>query len=152
MAESTVTATDDTVTVALSGEFDMAGTFTVEPALERVLQMPGLDLVTLDLSAVTFIDSVGLGVVIRFAREFQARAIALRIIPGRREVQRVFESTGMADALPFERGRAAQRPAGLLAGPGTSSTERGPAPSAVPHGIARLRSSLRGRLLPVDQG
>jgi anti-anti-sigma factor len=61
MAETTVKVTDDAATVALSGEFDMAGTFTIEPALERVLQMPGLERVTLDLSAVTFIDWVGLG-------------------------------------------------------------------------------------------
>lgn len=40
--------------------------------------MPGLDMGTLDLSAVTFIDSVGLGVVI-LAHQLQARAIGLRI-------------------------------------------------------------------------
>ena len=44
---------------------------------------------------------------VRFAHALEARGIALRIVPGPREVQRVFESTGMADALPFERGHAA---------------------------------------------
>jgi anti-anti-sigma factor len=99
----TITVTTGrTPVVAVSGEFEMAATFTVEPALDRVLATE-LDHVTLDLSGVTFIDSVGLGVVIRFAGELEARGVALRIVPGPPEVQRVFEAVGMADALPFER-------------------------------------------------
>ena len=80
----------------------MAATFTVEPALERVLATPGLEGVTLDLSAVTFIDSVGLGVIMRLEHESEARGIRLRIVPGPRQVQRVFEVAGLTDALPFE--------------------------------------------------
>src|SRR5215217_7277550 len=95
--------TDGAATVALSGEFEMAATFTVEPTLERLLETRDLRLVTLDLSAVTFIDSVGLGVVLRFAHELEARGIAMRIVPGPPEVQQVFEVTGLADALPFDR-------------------------------------------------
>ena len=94
-------------TVQLSGEFDMAATFTVEPALERMLETPDLELITLDLSAVTFIDSVGLGVVSRFSREAEARGAALRIVPGPPEVQRVFDIAGLADALPFDRSSGA---------------------------------------------
>jgi anti-anti-sigma factor len=93
-------------TVQLSGEFDMAATFTVEPALERMLERPDLDLITLDLSAVTFIDSVGLGVVIRFSQEAEARGAVLRIVPGPPEVQRVFQTAGLAEVLPFDRSPA----------------------------------------------
>ena len=104
---STITVTPGrTPVVAVSGAFEMAATFTVEPALDRVLATE-LDHVTLDLSGVTFIDSVGLGVVIRFAGELEARGVVLRIVPGPPEVQRVFEAVGVADALPFERGSAA---------------------------------------------
>jgi anti-sigma B factor antagonist len=102
MAETEVTITNGAATATLAGEFEMAATFTIEPALERVLALPGLDQVTLDLSAVSFIDSVGLGVIIRFAQELEGRGIALCIVPGPPEVQRVFESTGLADTLPFE--------------------------------------------------
>jgi anti-anti-sigma factor len=94
-------------TVQLSGKFDMAATFTVEPTLERMLETPDLDPITLDLSAVTFIDSVGLGVVIRFSREAEARGAALRIVPGPPEVQRVFETAGLAEGLPFDLSSAA---------------------------------------------
>ena len=99
-----VTVTGGVATVTLSGDLEMAATFTVEPALERVLKTPELHLVTLDLSAVTFIDSVGLGVVMRLAGELETRGIALRLVPGPPAVQRVFESVGLADVLPFDRG------------------------------------------------
>ena len=100
----TVTLSDDGVlTVAIDGEFDMAATFAVEPALEQALEMPGLRSLTLDLSALTFIDSTGIGVVLQLAADLEARGgVAFRIVPGPRHVQRVFTTIGMADVLPFE--------------------------------------------------
>jgi anti-anti-sigma factor len=100
--EHALSTDGDRLTATVAGEFDMAGTFTVEPALERALEAPGLSDVTLDLSRVTFIDSVGLGVVIRLASELQMRQVPLRIVPGPPEVQRIFESAGLADVLPFQ--------------------------------------------------
>jgi anti-anti-sigma factor len=94
-------------TARLSGEFDMAATFTVEPALERMLETPDLELITLDLSAVTFIDSVGLGVLVRFSREAEGRGTRLRIVPGPPDVQRVFDVAGLTEALPFDRSSGA---------------------------------------------
>ena len=107
MEPPAVTIIDSAATVRLSGEFAMEATFTTEPALERVLALPSVDRVLLDLSALSFIDSVGMGVVIRFASELQVRAIPLRIIPASPAVHRVFELTGVADTLPFERGYVA---------------------------------------------
>jgi anti-anti-sigma factor len=110
MAETSslaVTVADGVATVTPSGELEMAATFTVEPAFERVVETPGLHLVTLDLSTVTFIDSVGLGVVMQLAGELENRGIAMRVVPGPPAVHRVFESVGMADALPFDHSRAA---------------------------------------------
>ena len=107
MEQLAVTIIDSAATVRLSGEFAMEATFTIEPALERVLTLPLVNRVSLDLSALSFIDSVGIGVVTRFAYDLQARMIPLRIIPAPPAVHRVFELTGLADALPFERGCAA---------------------------------------------
>ena len=99
----TVTLSDDgELTVAIDGEFDMAATFAVEPALEQALEAPGLRRVTLDLSGLSFIDSVGIGVVIQLAADLEARGVGLRIVPGPRHVQHVFTTVGMADVLPFE--------------------------------------------------
>jgi len=100
----TVSMSDGVCTVAIDGEFDMAATFAVEPALERALQAPDLRQFILDLSGLTFIDSVGIGVVIRLAAELETRGIELRIVPGPRHVHRVFTSVGMAQVLPFEPG------------------------------------------------
>jgi anti-sigma B factor antagonist len=99
----TVTASDDDeVTVVIAGEFDMSATFTTEPALEAALERPGLRSFVLDLRGLTFIDSLGLGVVIRLSAELEARGIPMRILPGPPPVQRVFTSAGLAHALPFE--------------------------------------------------
>ena len=99
----TVTRTDDDdVTAVITGEFDMPATFTIEPALERAVERPGLRSFTLDLTGLTFIDSLGLGVLIRLAAELEARSVPMRILPGPPPVQRVFASAGLAQALPFE--------------------------------------------------
>jgi anti-sigma B factor antagonist len=99
----TVTTTDDNEVIAVvTGEFDMAATFTTEPALEGALERTDLRSFTLDLTGLTFIDSLGLGVVIRLAAELEARGVPLRILPGPPPVQRVFTTAGLAHALPFE--------------------------------------------------
>jgi anti-sigma B factor antagonist len=96
-----VTVNGETAKADLAGDFDMAATFTVEPALEQALEAPGVSALTLDLSNLTFIDSTGIGVLFRLESEARSRGVALAIVPGPRHVQRVFELTGLADALPF---------------------------------------------------
>ena len=88
-------------TAELHGEFDMAATCTVEPALERLLDEPGLEALTIDLSDLRFVDSTGTGVLVRVMDEAQGRGIGLTIAPGPPEVQRVFEVSGLVDLLPF---------------------------------------------------
>src|ERR671916_3357051 len=94
----TVKRDGERATVELAGDFDMAATFTVEPALERAIAAPGLSAMTLDLSNLDFIDSTGIGVLFRLEAEARARGVALSIVPGPREVQRVFEIAGLTDA------------------------------------------------------
>jgi anti-sigma B factor antagonist len=96
-----VTRAGRRATATLHGEFDMAATFTVEPVLERLLDEPGLEALTVDLGAVRFIDSTGMGVLIRLTDESRARGIELTIAPGPPELQRVFTVAGLADVLPF---------------------------------------------------
>ena len=96
-----VTRAGGSATAELRGEFDMAATFTVEPALERLLDEPGLEALTIDLGALRFIDSTGVGVLIRLHDEARARGIGLTFAPGPPEVQRVFAVAGLADVLPF---------------------------------------------------
>jgi anti-anti-sigma factor len=79
----------------------MKATFTVEPALERLIEEPGLARVTVDLAGLSFIDSTGIGVLLRLERETAARGLEFRISPGPEPVQRVFAAAGLADVLPF---------------------------------------------------
>ena len=99
---ATVTDREGAVTAKLAGELDMSATFTAEPTLERAMDSPGLASFTLDLTGVSFIDSTGIGLVLRVVNELQARGVPLRIVPGPRPVHQVFEATGMAEVLPFE--------------------------------------------------
>jgi anti-sigma B factor antagonist len=96
-----VTVDGPTARAHLAGDFDMAATFTVEPALEQVLDRAGVNALEVDLSGLRFIDSTGIGVLLRVDAEARERGVALSIRPGPREVQRVFEATGVSDALPF---------------------------------------------------
>jgi anti-anti-sigma factor len=99
---ATVTDREGAVTASLAGELDMGATFTAEPALERAMELPHLESFTLDLSDLSFIDSTGMGLVMRVTSDLQARGVPLRIVPGPRPVHQVFEATGMAEVLPFE--------------------------------------------------
>ena len=96
-----VSVEGDVARAELSGDFDMAATFTVEPALERALEEPGVDALELDLSNLRFIDSTGIGVLLRLVSEADRRGIDLSMTPAPRDVQRVLEVTGVRDALPF---------------------------------------------------
>ena len=45
--------------------------------------------------------ATGIGVVLRLANDAENRGVELAIVPGPPEVQRVFETAGLSDALPF---------------------------------------------------
>ena len=96
-----LTTNGDTIVATLAGHFDMQATFTVEPALERALQTPGLRRIDLDLRRLEFIDSTGMGVIVRLHADARRQGIELHLRPGPPPVHRVFEKTGFADALPF---------------------------------------------------
>ena len=98
---SAITKDGDAVTAALAGDFDMQATFMIEPALERALETPGVRRIELDLRGLDFIDSTGMGVILRLDREARGRGVQLRLRRGPRPVHRVFEKSGLADTLPF---------------------------------------------------
>jgi anti-anti-sigma factor len=96
-----ITKDGDAITAALAGDFDMQATFMVEPALERALETPGLRRLELDLRGLDFIDSTGMGVIVRLDHEARGRGVQLSLRRGPRPVHRAFEKSGLADALPF---------------------------------------------------
>ena len=99
----TVTLSDDGVlTVAIDGEFDMAATFAVEPALEQALETPGLRRCTLDLSALTFIDSTGIGTLIRAVNSLRERGQRLTVRSATPMARTVLETVGLTRLVDLE--------------------------------------------------
>ncbi len=96
-----VTVDGETTTAVVAGDFDMQATFRVEPALERALDRPGLSALEVDLSRLRFVDSTGIGVLLRVEAEARERGVTLTIHPPPPEVHRIFELSGVAEALPF---------------------------------------------------
>ena len=57
----------------------------------------------LDLSQLEFMDSTGLRLILRWDAEARKDGFSIGLVPGPPVVQRVFELTGTAAALPFIR-------------------------------------------------
>lgn len=81
-----------TVVVAPAGEIDLA---TVD-AVKREIEAAG-EHVVLDLREVTFIDSAGLRLVLECSRAVPEFAV----VPGPREVRRVFDLVGLGERVPM---------------------------------------------------
>jgi anti-sigma B factor antagonist len=103
----------DRVIVAPRGEIDLA---TVERVRERLhdLEAVGFNVIVLDLRNVTFIDSTGVKLVLE---EVKKDGIDFAVIPGPRQVQRIFELTGLLERIPFI------APTGESAGGGSASRD-----------------------------
>jgi anti-anti-sigma factor len=82
------------------GELDLASVDQLDGKL-RELRETGFDQIELDLSALTFMDSTGLRLVLAWDNVARRDGMRLRLLPGSRAVQRVFEVTGVAERLPF---------------------------------------------------
>ncbi|HEY3829900.1 MAG TPA: STAS domain-containing protein [Solirubrobacteraceae bacterium] len=95
-----VTSAARTQTIVLTGEADLLDAPRIEAALKDASDdEPGLIIV--DLRNLTFIDSSGLQALLAGHELCRARDHELRILPGPENVQRLFELTGMTEALPF---------------------------------------------------
>jgi anti-anti-sigma factor len=89
-------------TLLLGGELDIASAVTLHGAVARVLATGGAaSAITLDLSGLIFIDSTGLAEIILTGQLCDRDGYEFALVPGPRAVQRLFELTGLVDALPF---------------------------------------------------
>src|SRR5690242_18841397 len=87
------------VTIALSGELDLAGAAKLSEALDEAKASGGP--LTLDLTNLDFIDSSGLGVLVRFNNAAVEAGFAYRVIAGPPRVHRAFVLSGLDRTLPF---------------------------------------------------
>jgi anti-anti-sigma factor len=89
-------------TLVLIGDLNRASAHTLEAEIERLCEA-GTSGITLDLSKLTSIDSIGVAVIAFRSKLCQKRGYDFALIPGPRIIQRAFELAGLTDRLPFQR-------------------------------------------------
>ena len=87
--------------VTVTGEADLHSAPELDRALHGVLALGGTGTVV-DLGDVSFIDSTGLGVLLRHQRRFHARGGDLVIVTADRRVLRTLEVTGLDRLFTIE--------------------------------------------------
>lgn len=96
----------DSVRVAVGGELDLSSALVFEEEMRRVESETKPALIVLDLSALKFMDSTGL----RLILSAHARAVnhgrKLAIVEGGEAIRRIFRLTGVLGRLNFVEGPA----------------------------------------------
>jgi anti-anti-sigma factor len=90
--------------LALSGELDLAGAPELSAALNDAKDAGRV--LTVDLRELEFIDSSGLGVLVRFNNAALSAGYTYAVIAGPPQVHRAFVLSGLDQALPFASGSA----------------------------------------------
>ena len=82
--------------VNVTGEVDVATAPKLRESLDAAIGR-GTPLLVVDLSAVTFIDSTGLGVLIGASRQVDDAGASLRLVVSEPRIIKLFEITGLLD-------------------------------------------------------
>lgn len=86
-------------TIAPKGALDLASSRELQTRLAELAGENGTEAI-LDLSGVSFIDSVGLGVVLKASSRFHRQGKRLLIVAPGGPVHRILEFAGVSDRLP----------------------------------------------------
>jgi len=89
------------VRIVVAGELDLVGVPRLEQTL-RTFLYTGFGRVVLDLRRLSFIDSTGLTLILRYAEAARLAGLRFGLIPGPPAVQRIFELTGTNALFDFE--------------------------------------------------
>ena len=92
----------DAVRVCPIGSLDMATAPVLEQQLEE-LREAGFRQLIVDLGRLSFMDSTGLRIALKWHEAAQRDGFEIGFAPGPPVVQRVFELTGMSEHVPFIR-------------------------------------------------
>jgi anti-anti-sigma factor len=88
-----------TAEVAVEGELDMTGAFTLEPTIEQVVAEDPIDELVIDLAGVSFMDSAGLGSLLSTNQRLKDLGISAKVTRPSQAVERVLAATGARSAL-----------------------------------------------------
>ena len=86
------------MTLALKGEFDLAGAPSLERELEA-LPWPQLAELVLDLAEVTFIDSTGLHVLLQASQRARTAGLLFSLVRVPEQPRKLFTIAGLTDSL-----------------------------------------------------
>jgi anti-sigma B factor antagonist len=95
------TADGRVISLALSGELDLGSAPELDRELREIAQTNPERLI-LDLSGLSFMDSTGLASIVEAQRVAQADGHELVLRHPTRQVQRLFELTGLTDRFKFD--------------------------------------------------
>lgn len=90
-------------TLILTGELDRSTARALEAEIERLCE-EGVTGITLDLRGLTYIDSVGVAVIVFRCGLCKRRGYDFSLVPGSPFIQRVFERAGVTELLPVPSG------------------------------------------------
>jgi len=90
---------DDPLVVAIVGELDMAATLKIEPELDRLLAREQARRLVLDLAAVGFLDSAGLGGLLSVRERAGRLGIEMDLVNVSAAVRRILDVSGMGASL-----------------------------------------------------
>jgi len=100
-----------TAVLALEGDADLHSANELNARLGAAIES-GAVLLVVDLSRVTFIDSMALGVLLEAMKRLRAQGGALRIVAPRPDVRRIFEITLLDRIFPLDATRSEALAAG----------------------------------------
>ena len=90
--------------LAVSGDVDLHSADVLADALDAAIA-GGAESLVVDLSGATFVDSQGLGVLLRETRRFDPRGGSFRLVVPRTEIRRVFEVASLDRVFPLDASR-----------------------------------------------
>ena len=91
---------DGRVVLRLAGELDVATAPRLHHALIGIIDGGRCSVLDLELSGLRFVDSTGLGVLVRARQRLRSDGGELRLCNASRPVARVLDITGVAHVLP----------------------------------------------------
>lgn len=91
----------ETLVLRFAGELDAAGAHEAHSALSQAVGRGSGD-VEVDLSRLEFIDSLGLGTLLKASHQLERQGRRLRVTGARGDVLRAIELTGFAERLDLQ--------------------------------------------------
>jgi len=92
----------DITGISCSGRFTLGTRLSETEAMMQSMLDRGVRKLVLDLTHVDFVDSAGLGIIMRMCGEMESRGGCFRIAGPRQQVQRLFDITRTSGILPID--------------------------------------------------